>query len=310
VILLSKSREQRVQQRIITPFSLRYEGGLADDHVIDTQQLGLSLIGSTKFYSSVVHYCLSGKVPRGNYRKEYGCYAQASQQGGYGQWLFVAPLALQHGILAEGAKEAVSYIFFKTVSVVKNIMVRESQTEKIVAEFCETLRHKAEGDKQVMLAAMQLVGDANEQLSSLQGKMIDTLPYLAAANRQNARDMVAPVGQSCNQFRQFSRTPFEDIISEPEAEVIKSRDKEEIEDMQTFTCISITEVNKVTGHCEMLVDGLEKPIKGKITDPVLMEPGNVYTRALDRNTSFRFSAKPVTKNGEIHRLYISDANDQ
>ncbi len=298
-----------MQQRIITPFSLRYEGGLAESHIIDTQQLGFSLVGATKFYNSVIHYCLSGNVPRNNYKKEYSCYTHASNQGCYEQWLFIAPLALQHGILADGARDAVSFIFFKVLTALKNMMIKESQTEKIMNELCETLRHKADVDKDVMLVAMQLVGNSNETIAGLQNKLLDTLPDLLVLNRQNARTMVDPVGLSCNEFHQFARTEYEDVISEPEAAVLKSKEKEEVGDVQTYTCLSITEVNKVTGHCEMLVDGFEKPVKGKITDPLLLEPGNVYTRALDQETPFSFTAKPVTKDGEVHRLYVSDAKD-
>ena len=79
--------------------------------------------------------------------------------------------------------------------------------------------------------------------------------------------------------------------------------------MGQFVCTRISEVNVVSGHCILSVDGLNGPVVGKISDPVLLEPKNVYTNALNSQTGFSFSAKPVKKNGEIHRLYVSTARE-
>ena len=78
--------------------------------------------------------------------------------------------------------------------------------------------------------------------------------------------------------------------------------------MQNFNCKRITEINTETGHCILTVEGFDKQVRGKINDPVLSTPNVVYTRALNDRTPLQISAKPVKKDGQIYRLFISDAH--
>jgi hypothetical protein len=48
-------------------------------------------------------------------------------------------------------------------------------------------------------------------------------------------------------------------------------------------------------------------VAGKITDPALEHHGNIYTAALNEGSTLRVIAKPTLKEGEINRLFISDA---
>ena len=83
----------------------------------------------------------------------------------------------------------------------------------------------------------------------------------------------------------------------------------EVEPMAEFKVTQISEVDIRTGHCVIDVEGIESRLTGKITDPVLEIPGNVYTNALNNHTGFMAQAKAVRKNGEIKRLYISNSVD-
>ncbi len=79
--------------------------------------------------------------------------------------------------------------------------------------------------------------------------------------------------------------------------------------METFRVTRISEVDIRSGHCVIDVEGIEGHLIGKIMDPVLKIPNNMYTSALNNHSEFTVKAKAVRKNGEIKRLYISDTDD-
>ena len=68
-------------------------------------------------------------------------------------------------------------------------------------------------------------------------------------------------------------------------------------------------VDKAAGTCRVEIEGMTagKLIRGRITDPVLGQPGNIYTHSLDADQTVIVTAKPVIKEGEIATLYISNA---
>lgn len=147
---------------------------------------------------------------------------------------------------------------------------------------------------------------SNDNMASLQAKLIDSLPAIAESTRSAGRELVVPIGNTCRVIAQFAGTPEQVAIDEAEADVIRSKDSE-VGDVEKFKCLNITEVNTATGHCILKVDGFDAPIVGKISDPSLATPNNVYTKALNAQTPFEFSAKPVKRGGVIKTLYISDA---
>ena len=67
-------------------------------------------------------------------------------------------------------------------------------------------------------------------------------------------------------------------------------------------------VDTINGTCKVQVNDDERILRGKITDPALPNPGNVYTHSLDTKEPVMILAKPVLKDGEIVRLFISDGS--
>ena len=76
--------------------------------------------------------------------------------------------------------------------------------------------------------------------------------------------------------------------------------------MEEFRVTRISEVDIRTGHCVIDVEGIAEQLIGKITDPALEIPENMYTSSLNNHTGFVVQAKAIRKNGEIRRLYISN----
>jgi hypothetical protein len=63
------------------------------------------------------------------------------------------------------------------------------------------------------------------------------------------------------------------------------------------------------GHCILDIEGLNGFVTGKISDPALELPNNIYTKSLNNQTSFFISAKPVKRNGVVQKLHVSDAKE-
>lgn len=199
------------------------------------------------------------------------------------------------------------YVFSRVVGALKGIWTKSGETEKVVEHLANVLIEESKNRKEVEILLINGITRSNDNLTSLHGKLIETLPALADVMRGPATELVAPVGNTCKQIRQFSGSDFEVAINEPEAEVIRGDSAMEVEDMQSFYCNKITEINLETGHCILDVKGFDNLITGKIDDPIINTPNNVYTKALNSQTPFTIKAKPVKKEGIIHRFYISDA---
>ena len=80
-----------------------------------------------------------------------------------------------------------------------------------------------------------------------------------------------------------------------------------VDEMAEFRVTKISEIDIRTGHCVIDIEGITERSTGKIVDPVLENPGNIYTSSLNEHTGFVVKAKAVRKNGVIKRLYISDS---
>ncbi len=296
-----------MQNEIVTPFAIAYQGKDTDRHIINAQDLGYSIVGASKLYNSVAHYTALGFVPRGNYKKEYSCYAQAQKEGSYEFWVFIAAITANANIHGVIYQESISYVFAKIVDTVKKIWTVPSKTDQTIAGLTDVLKEQAKMNSDLATVLANGIIQANDNLASLQGRLIDTLPALASATRYSGKELVVPIGHSCTSINQFKGTNNASKINQMEAEVIRGGEEMEIDEMTTFICNKISEINLVSGHCIVQLKGYENPIKGTINDPAIKIPNNIYTRALNEQTPFEISAKSVRKNGELYRLYISDA---
>lgn len=294
---------------IVLPFAVTYQGKDTDQHIISAPALGESIIGASKLYNAVAHYSALGFIPRGNYKKEFTCYAKAPREGSFEYFLYVATIAQEANLHGHIYGAAVSWIFNQVIDALKNIWTRKGDTVAIVEALAEVMKEQARSDSAIKEQLINAVTKTNDNMASLHARLIDTLPELAGATRNHGKLFVTPVGRSCGQITQFSGTPFTVSIDEPEAEVIRGGPQLEVADMQQFICKRITEVNIQTGHCILEVEGYDRPISGKINDPALSMPNNVYTRALNNKTPFQVWAKPVMQEGTIHKLFVSDARD-
>lgn len=292
---------------IVTPFSVTYDGNDAEQNVINAQSLGESIIGASKLYTAVTHFCMFGNIPRGNYKKEFNCYAKPPIEGSYEYLMLLAALSNEWAMHQDIYKEGLKYLFPRIIDSIKKIWLKPGDTEKVTEMFVELMKEQSRNNASLNTVLANGLIKANDNLASLHGKLIDTLPQIAESTRSHGRMLVTPVGNTCTSLSQFSKTDQEIIITEPEAEVIKGGQDMEVDEVQKFSCKRIREVNEINGHCILELEGFDGLIVGKIGDPLLQSPNNVYTKSLNNHAAFTISAKPVKRNGTLHKLYISDA---
>jgi hypothetical protein len=296
-------------QILVSPVTLNYEGNDTDKHIISARPLGASIIGASKLYTSVAHYCMFGLVPRGNYKKEFECYATPSQKGTYEYQLLIGAIASEYTLHADIYKEGLSFLFSRTIDAIKKIWLKPGETEKVTELLANLMREQAASNNSLQTVLANGLIKANDNLAGLHEKLIETLPQMADSTRNHGTLLVAPVGNTCKSITQFAKTTEEIVITEPDAEVIRGGKEMEIDESQKFSCKRITEVNVQNGHCILDIEGFDELVVGKISDPALAMPRNVYTEALNNQTPFTISAKPVKRNGVVQRLYVSDASD-
>ena len=295
---------------------VRYGGAHARGSILEARELGTSIAGLPRLYTATVHYCFSGVVPRGRYRKTYGCYVTASRLGSLEEIFLLLPLIPGFGIHTEIYKEAAAHVFKTIICAVMRQWIRTSEVGETVESTRRILLEDAAGDRNLasLLAGgifrsnRQLTGglvEASKRSMDLNENLVDTLgstlPDLASRYRPTGRDLVDPVGRSCSNMTQFNGT-YESIISESDAEVIRGTDDMEVDPMTRFKIRQISEINLSTRHCILQIDDNQRFVPGIINDPALQQPNSIYTRALNERKEFVACTKVVRKDGEIYLL--------
>lgn len=294
---------------IVAPFSVTYDGNDADKHIISARQLGESIIGASNLYTATAHYCMFGTIPKGNYKKELQCFAKPAKEKCFEYQVFIAAIASEYALHGEIYKDGLGFLFSRTIEAIRKIWLKPGDTIKVTEELVELMKEQSRNNTAIQTVLANGLIKSNDNLASLHGKLIDTLPEIAGLTRSQGRMLVSPVGNTCTSITQFSETDEKILITEAEAEVIRGGDEMEVDEMQQFICKRIKEVNELNGHCILEIDGFDELIIGKIGDPALESPNNVYTKALNNHSQFTISAKPVLKNGLLHKLFISDARE-
>ncbi len=170
---------------------------------------------------------------------------------------------------------------------------------------------KAAGDREEM---KQLRGALDEAIRELgnrdQGtidRLLTTIDRMADSLRPAVKQTVSPIGETASSITVSDQTYRHStslgtaekaaILSEPNVEVGK-------EDAYQLT---ITELDMETGSCKVaLITEGENRTSAKITDPVFGIPKNVYVLAMAAQKVITVRAKPILKDGELDRLFISD----
>jgi hypothetical protein len=184
--------------------------------------------------------------------------------------------------IAEMTKAMISQVLKKSSDVGKALDVIEEQSRQY-AELARLVHRGHLADKRWM-----------------QGLVIE----LVRENRRPLRELPEPVGRTVRTMAIGKDNPL--VIDEPAAEVLRSREGLELGDTVEYD-VELVGVFKNNGACRIKLLGSDKVVLGKIADPALDQPNNIYTRALNEGRSLHVVAKPTLKDGELYRLYITSA---
>lgn len=271
-------------------------GGLYTESLMDVQDLGISLQGLGKLANGIVHFYLHGQVARDARLYQVRVFAGPPKRGSIlydiiglivtGQLPLYAPL------LCDLAETFVPRIMRGVIDLAVG---RHSNTEQTIDKLIELANNHDAFARQVHEGHMRDKEWLKEHIDAL-----------AQQNHAPLRELVRPVGTSCRQIK-FGNERVTDaaVVDEPEAEALASKEKLEVGDTRQFRG-TFEGVDTTNGVCKIKIDGGEDVLRGKITDPALINVQNVYTHSLDTKRPIIITAKPVTKDGEIVRLFISD----
>jgi hypothetical protein len=266
-------------EHIFDPLPIAYRGLFADSHLVDAQQFGRSLIGASKIANSVCHELLFDKIthdPRG-YHVRF-CVGP-SKENGLLQELFA--------VVVSGLP-----VFAPFAMKIGKVFIEEM----IKAMVYKVLHRPSESDKALDIIAQQSQSLAVLAHSMQEGHMKDKaflqrlVTRLVNENRRPLRELPEPVGKTVRTMLIGRSDPI--IIDEPSAEVLKSSTPLELGDEVEME-VEIAGVFKTNGACKIRIVGDKKIVSGKIADPALDEPNNIYTKTL--NEGGILHVKPTSK---------------
>lgn len=299
-----------MDHELTKPLPLEFEGLDAGEHRIDAQQLGRSLGGIARLYRSVNHFYFTGVIPTQMRRPDVRILVGPPREGSitYALWVLIA-----HGRLPLYPELLADFADAVTPQLVKSVIAKRAGQPKVAERAMDIVHEIAKDNSEVakrLLEYGQLVevGHQARERESHQEKaqLMALVERLAQVNGSALTNMVAPVGNSARSLTHAKSEDAEYVIDEPAADAIRAKGVLEVLDAETIK-VRIEAVDKIARTCKIVSEDWEFPVRGKITDPSIDTPENVYTKALDAATNVIITGKPVLKDGKLHMFYISDA---
>jgi hypothetical protein len=282
--------------QLFPPITIAYRGLFADQHLVDAQQFGKSLIGLSKVANSISHEIFFETITHDPRSYQIRFCVGPSRENGLLQELFAVLVSGQFPafppILLQVAKPFIVSTF---EAIIKTVLNRKSEASLAVDKIHDlAVRH-------VEFASQVHKGHMRDK--AWLKRMVETL---ARENRAPLREVPEPIGRTVRVMELGDDRQNQVLIDEPTAEVLRAHEPMELGDPVAYD-VKIEGVFKTNGACRVRLLSDNRIVPGKITDPALEQPHNVYTTALDAGAALHVTAKPVLKDGQLHRLFISHA---
>ncbi|MFZ0559152.1 MAG: hypothetical protein WAM55_07705 [Methylovirgula sp.] len=275
------------------PVVISYKGLEADSHLIELGQLGQSIQGASKLLGIAAHI-----VTTGQYAKR-------------------AP-ALTVRVLAQepiaGSFDLVAVLMPITPMVAPMLPLIADQTRALAGRAVEGIVNYAiskfaarqtDADR-----AMQIADSALTEMGQVSRAAIAAMERVALNEKPAAKLLVVPIGQSCETAQIGALANGALAIDRNMRNVIDGADSAVVIGPEASFDIFITELDLKNKTCKFQVRGAEddeQRLVGEITDPALTIPHNPYSSAMDNRRWLQVSGKPEIRDGDIERLYISNA---
>jgi len=275
---------------------IAYRGLFADQHLVDAQQFGRSLIGMSKVANSITHEFFFGTITHDPRSYQIRFCVGPSRANGLIQELFAVLASGQFPafppILIQVAKPFITSTF---EAVIKTVLNRQSETSRAIDKIHDLAVRNVEFASQVHKGHMRD--------KAWLKRMVETL---VREDRAPLRQIPDPIGRTVRLMEVGEDRSSPVVIDEPAAEVLRAHEPMQVGDVAEYD-VKIEGVFKTNGACRVRLLDEDRIVPGKITDPALEQPNNVYTAALNAGVVLHVTAKPVLKDGQIDRLFISHA---
>ncbi|MER8833711.1 hypothetical protein [Mesorhizobium sp. M0909] len=285
-----------MQVEKVDPIRIKYEGLDAGRHIVELEPLALSLRGASKLIASGGQVALTGRYSKREIGNSVRVYALPPQPGSYDNWVLV-----QAGL---GLAAAVTVPLLPYIDVA----IRTAATKATEALVNATIARWANKPKE-MDAANKVAIRALEEMGHTARAAIQMAERLSLSNHAGVKLLVSAIGTSAQTLQVGHLESGAFPITETDRAEIEKVEPIEIGAEQVIT-VSISELDLVTKTCKVSVIGDDQPnrrVSGQITDPLLGVPNNPYSTAFDRQIPIAVKCKPQYSEGEIERIFISDA---
>lgn len=276
---------------------MKFDGLAATQHELPMNQLGNALIGSDKIINSGLIAYAYGRLPKRGERFDLVVTAKEPKQGSmeiiailqHSPWMLpiVQDFIITGGV--DASFRVFSYILTKLGGRPREADMHLEALMQMNRDHLEA-RNVSENNRL----------DSDRQWQSTLLSLVDKL-------QPSASQAVSPIGKGASTLLLTSDSAeHETTIDEPMADAIRSKQDDEVGDMEKMTI----NVDGITHHNRQLkikhpnIDG--KFIVAEVRDPNFDAFPNAYTEAASNLSSLTVHAKPMLRNGELHRLYIMD----
>lgn len=295
---------QLIKNALYSPIKINFTGLETDQHCIDGEYFGTAINGAAKIFNNVSHFYFTGAILEGRSKKRIRMYARPPVKGSVAYTMWAITVFGEMSLYPQLYGELADFFIPEFVKAVyMKLINKPSEVEKIVKLMQEDRKNEREHNERTQQLAFSAM------LQS-QDRMLETIDKMAGNLKQAAINSVEPVGKTCANTNYFS---FENKIflniDEPMAEVIRSKEKLEVDDMKNYKCV-IRGVDTTTGNAKLQLENIENVVSAIIKDPALLNAGNIYTNALDNQKEVEIVGKAILKNGKINKIFVNDAKFQ
>lgn len=266
---------------MIGQIEITYDGNDATRHVIDAVELSESLAGFARILSTAGHFALTGEFVKKAPAQNTRVYVTEAQPKCFNLIYEVWEIAQQQQIFQGFAGAILG-------SIATYVVARAANKRDEVKYLAEALKNAIAANTKRDEAMME--------------RMFETINKMADSLRPAVRQAVTPIGGSAGQI-----TVNGQVFDKADKDVITALSENEVTEERHWSA-TITELDreKATGKVRLQGDEESRtPIT--ITDPTFRVVNNVYITAFMRGTAITLIGKAELSDGDIKRLYVSDA---
>jgi len=273
------------------PIILRYEGIDAKGYRIDLALLGHSLQGAAQLL---------------------GTAGSIVETGGYAKRASTMPVRVLAGVPKGGSWEIPAIIMSVLPPPDQQMLFSEAGRKLASAAATKIVnfvvsRFKSDKPSDVAMA-LQTVEKAMAEVGQTSRHAIDAVVRMAEQQRTPIRELVFPIGISCETLTVGSRengalqidTALRAAIDAPEQVEVQPSAQHEI---------LISEMDRLNQTCKFAFrsdDESDRRITGEITDPIIQTPKDPYSAAFSEQRWIKVIGKLQMKAGSADKLFISD----